>query len=131
MEARHNTTKILQNAKEEARQREETNRLKKQAYDSKLQAQFERDKQNRLLIEKSMDAAADRDRENERVIVSKLIHSEATYSQKRAMKEAQKVNIQERARLRSELVADLNARRKEEEKKAEDKRILDYCNKIH
>ena len=47
------------------------------------------------------------------------------------MKEAQKVNIQERARLRSELVADLNARRKEEEKKAEDKRILDYCNKIH
>ena len=41
------------------------------------------------------------------------------------------MNRVERARLRSELVADLNARRKEEEKKAEDKRILDYCNKIH
>ena len=41
------------------------------------------------------------------------------------------MNRAERARLRSELVADLNARRKEEEKKAEDKRILDYCNKIH
>ena len=131
MEARHNTTKILQNAREEARQREENNRLKKQAYDQKLLAQFERDKQNRTLIEKSMDAAAERERENERIIVSKLINSEATYSQKKAMKDAQNVNRAERAKLRSELVNDLNARRKEEEKKAEDKRILEYCNKIN
>ena len=105
--------------------------MKKQAYDQKLLAQFERDKHNRLLVEKSMDAAAERERENERVIVSKLINSEATYSQKKAIKEAQTVNRAERAKLRSDLVSDLNARRKEEEKKAEEKRILDYCNKIH
>ena len=46
------------------------------------------------------------------------------------MKEAQIDNRVDRAKVRSELVNDQVARRREEEKKAEEKRVLDYCNKI-
>ena len=46
------------------------------------------------------------------------------------MKEAQIENRVDRAKVRSELVNDQVARRREEEKKAEEKRVLDYCNKI-
>ena len=57
-QARETATKILKDARAEHDKREQLEREKKEAYDQKLEADFNRDKERRMLVAQKGDEAA-------------------------------------------------------------------------
>ena len=87
MQARETATRILRDAREEEKQRQEREQKKKEDYDRKLEEEFKRDKERRLLIAQKGDEAAEIEREQERNIVEKILQNETTTKTKILSKE--------------------------------------------
>ena len=79
----------MRDAREEERQRKEREAKKQAEYNAKLEEQFERDKKNRELIAARGDEAAQKERQFEKEIVSRLVKTEHTFNEKILSKQEQ------------------------------------------
>ncbi len=104
---------------------------KKQAeYNAKLEEQFERDKKNREIVAMRGDEAAQKERQFEKEIVSRLVKTEHSFNEKIVSKQEQLRMRQQKAIERAEKINELANKKREEEKKAEEDRLLGYLNKV-
>ena len=130
MQARETATKILREARREEELRVEREQMKKAEYDRKLEENFMRDKERRQLIAQKGDEAAQIQKQMEREIVDKIITTESTLQKKLGSKEMQLKMVQDKAAQKAEQRVEQAARKREEEKKAEEERLNGYMSKI-